>query len=774
MAIISLCLDRRSQMSGAFRSFLMVLIGSIVGVCRADDIEELAKKLSSVDLSERRDAAYAFAAIGPAAVEALDELAGALGDKDTQVWFQSITTLGKLGPDAASIADQVAIHLGSDSEQRRFRAAWCLSRFGEAAIPAVSRSMKEGSLKERVAAINAFGSMMTCRDQVVPLLRSALSDEDSSVAQEAIGSLSKLQATSELVAALSDTRSEIRIGAANALSRVDQIPESANSILIEMSRESNLQARSAAISAMGSTNLAPKDLQEAIRFNINTSDPMITNSIIVLLKKRSRVPGLVSAVGLGLTSNSAKIRASSARVLLAAAKGTEEAFQALIKALEISTTDSSDVSHAISRMGPGVINQLLQYQSKTIEMEQKILQTLYLFDQSISDQLLVAVSSDDSKASVRATKVLAAMEPVPKKAITQFVKALDSSDENLQVASLGGLGKSSELPDEALQKIRDLASGEQVSLRVAAIVALASVDPSSDSSLQIFDRACLEEDVEIRVAILQAIALMDGTMTRYQEFLERSLQDEVVNIRSLAVFALGRMEVCPQRYESHLVELLDDEIFEIRLSALRALAVLEKKKAGVAARIAQILSTTEEKTQLQVLEVLADYGTSAREQVDAVTQLLKHQSSTIRSAAINCLAKINRDEETLLGMFIPMLDDTDWTVRREAAKQIGEFGSKARIAVPRLFVMLESEEDEEAARSALRSIDDAGPEALEVLLKGLDSKDPRVRFYAMFLIGKIGPPAKEAVPKLEKMLDDSESSRFRETIQQAITRIQSE
>ena len=94
--------------------------------------------------------------------------------------------------------------------------------------------------------------------------------------------------------------------------------------------------------------------------------------------------------------------------------------------------------------------------------------------------------------------------------------------------------------------------------------------------------------------------------------------------------------------------------------------------------------------------------------------------------------------------------------------------------MPSLFLMLQSEIDEDAARGALRSIDDAGPEALDVLLPGLDSDDRRIRFYAMFLIGKIGPQAKPAIPKLESMLTETESGRFRETIQQAIDRIKSE
>ena len=139
---------------------------------------------------------------------------------------------------------------------------------------------------------------------------------------------------------------------------------------------------------------------------------------------------------------------------------------------------------------------------------------------------------------------------------------------------------------------------------------------------------------------------------------------------------------------------------------------------------------------------------------------------------MTCISKIAPDTETAIDSLLPLLRDQDWTVRKATAIQLGTFGSRARKAVSDLFLMLQSDEDEDAARSALKTIDDAGPDSLEVLLKGLDSDDRGIRLYAMFLIGKIGSEASAALPKLRAMLEDSDSSRFRETIQQAINRIE--
>ena len=87
--------------------------------------------------------------------------------------------------------------------------------------------------------------------------------------------------------------------------------------------------------------------------------------------------------------------------------------------------------------------------------------------------------------------------------------------------------------------------------------------------------------------------------------------------------------------------------------------------------------------------------------------------------------------------------------------------------------MLDSEEDQDAARGALRAIDDAGPEAIPVLLEGVKSDDRRRRYYAISLLRKIGPPAKEALPALKEILKKNDDRRMRDFVKRAIEGIES-
>jgi HEAT repeat protein len=91
--------------------------------------------------------------------------------------------------------------------------------------------------------------------------------------------------------------------------------------------------------------------------------------------------------------------------------------------------------------------------------------------------------------------------------------------------------------------------------------------------------------------------------------------------------------------------------------------------------------------------------------------------------------------------------------------------------VPELFKLLDSEQDRDAVRTSLREIDAVEVSALPVLMAALKSEDRTARFYAVFFLKKLGPDAKEALPRLRELSGD-ESSRLREAVQSAIDAIE--
>jgi HEAT repeat protein len=88
--------------------------------------------------------------------------------------------------------------------------------------------------------------------------------------------------------------------------------------------------------------------------------------------------------------------------------------------------------------------------------------------------------------------------------------------------------------------------------------------------------------------------------------------------------------------------------------------------------------------------------------------------------------------------------------------------------------MLSSEEDSDAARSALREIDAVDPDAVPVLIKALENGEGRVRYYAVFYLGKLGPAAKDALPALQRLSEEDGGFRFRSFLTKTIRSIEGE
>jgi HEAT repeat protein len=107
-------------------------------------------------------------------------------------------------------------------------------------------------------------------------------------------------------------------------------------------------------------------------------------------------------------------------------------------------------------------------------------------------------------------------------------------------------------------------------------------------------------------------------------------------------------------------------------------------------------------------------------------------------------------------------------VRARSAQALGKIGPEAAPAVPRLTEMLGVQEDREAAIEALGLI---GAPAVPALIAALDSKDAEARRAAAMTLGHIGAASRGALPRLTALAEEEISTRVREVAEVAIRRI---
>jgi HEAT repeat protein len=163
--------------------------------------------------------------------------------------------------------------------------------------------------------------------------------------------------------------------------------------------------------------------------------------------------------------------------------------------------------------------------------------------------------------------------------------------------------------------------------------------------------------------------------------------------------------------------------------------------------------------QQSAIAAVAACGTSASSIQPRLEELAISPVPETRIAAALALSQVLSDEQARLEPLVNALNDDEWTVRRKATEAIGGMGVNAKRAVPRLLDQLrEYGDDAESVMDALRQIDDAPPEAIPALMRLLEEEDTdrRHRFFALHLLRKLGPAARDALPVLRQMREKAD------------------
>jgi HEAT repeat protein len=140
-------------------------------------------------------AAAALARIDPDVKAVVPMLLKRLEDKDYTVRLAAVSSLGRLGPHAGE-AVPALVKLAESADYLGALAAnslWQVSKH-EAAVPALSRHLKDADRNAREAAAESLGNIGPDAKASIPALTEALKDEDAAVRQAAGAALKKVHA----------------------------------------------------------------------------------------------------------------------------------------------------------------------------------------------------------------------------------------------------------------------------------------------------------------------------------------------------------------------------------------------------------------------------------------------------------------------------------------------------------------------------------------------------------------------------------------------------
>jgi HEAT repeat protein len=154
----------------------------------------------------------------------------------------------------------------------------------------------------------------------------------------------------------------------------------------------------------------------------------------------------------------------------------------------------------------------------------------------------------------------------------------------------------------------------------------------------------------------------------------------------------------------------------------------------------------------QILGDLPGREQGEEEIVKAMIALLHDPEADVRAAAANQLRGPRFAAEKIFPALIGALSDDDGHVRLTAVFALGRFGPDAKAAIPRLLPLLN---DEELARAATYTLVKIGGDAVPALAEALTNGEERARLSAAIALESLGPDAKGALPHLRKAIGDS-------------------
>ena len=599
--------------------------------------------------------------------------------------------------------------------------------------------------------------------------------------------------------------------AAEALVAISPQDETA---LLDISDNTDAAARKVGITALAAIKSPSERVIQKLRESASDSEPKIRETaIIVVAKSRLPIEEKSSLIEAALFDPVTSVRAAAVVAMRNASLPADEFAQRIAARLQSVDVDVANAGvKAISMLGAGgkgSLPAIVELASREGIDQSLVSQTLANFGAGVVPDLLTAIEKQPANELVFSRALGLIGEP----AVASLTLGMSSDVEVVRLAATRALGGVRPSNSSLLQKLVGAVDDKSAQVREIAVTSLIAAANEADFTKDAILKATNDVEPKVRAVAIQSLRSFKFTDETTQETLDRGLKDTSPEVRSNALLVLSEMPKLLQGQKVELVGMVNDADGKVRAMAVQTIGKLEKKQVNetvvnacltalgdsdYAVRIAATESVKSlgivEQAVLEALggnlvddlallrvtlNAISGFGDKASPLIETVSHLASHEKAEVRVAALNALAAIVKDPKLLAGHLTKALDDKEWEVRRVAGVALGKLGPEAKDSVPKLFRMLSSNEDRDFASSSLKEINTAPVEAIPLFLESLDSEERRTAFYAVTLLGKIGPAASEALPKLEAMLakpssDSGKGDLRKKSLVEAIAAIKAE
>jgi HEAT repeat protein len=230
------------------------------------------------------------------------------------------------------------------------------------------------------------------------------------------------------------------------------------------------------------------------------------------------------------------------------------------------------------------------------------------------------------------------------------------------------------------------------------------------------------------------------------------LKDKHPRVRKDMASYLGLLGPAASEHSRALAGMLGDKVSEVRTAAAQALGEIGRP----AAEHARALARMPEDTRLaREIKAWALGRMVAVNQAGTLVRLLGDLDPTVRKAAAKSLGQMGPAAARHAGELVPLLKDKTRFVRLAAAEALGKMGAEAAPHT-RALVGLLVDEDAKVRKVVGRVLEKMGEAGAVALAAHLASKRRNVRKAAVFELGQMGMVAAEHASGLAGLLTDSD------------------
>ncbi|MBT3200113.1 MAG: hypothetical protein HN350_09370 [Phycisphaerales bacterium] len=319
-----------------------------------------------------------------------------------------------------------------------------------------------------------------------------------------------------------------------------------------------------------------------------------------------------------------------------------------------------------------------------------------------------------------------------------LIKQLASDDEDTHLRAAWKLTK---LEGSALAPLGEAIQSKNRTLALRAGDVLRNIgQPAVDTLTQ----AMGDANANWPYIAAAALAQIEPKASAAVDTLIVTLKKGDAEARALAADTLGRLQIDPKTIINALLKTLRDDDENVCKNAAQSLVAIGKPALD---SLISAMSDSQIKHKHHVALAIARFGADASKAGEAILTMLNPDDAESRALVVFTLGKIRAKSDQVISALIKMFDDAENRVADTAAQNVGRMGA---VAIDPLLKVFENKETAKYRRAAfaLSIIGHEASKATDALLALLTQGDKETRGMAAFALSKISHGDKKVVSAL--------------------------